>query len=275
MVEIKPSLQEQEVTSLSLQRQEYLINALTFRSLKKHEERKGELEVGDAHISSFADCERENIFKFLDKNFREDPKSLFFYLTGEFMHDALQDLVKSFEPEKWNIEHKIFLTIKPTKQEKELLNLKFNTVRLIGSIDMYEKFMEIPWEIKTSSAIKMDKAHDYHVNQIKTYVALTHYLGINPKKMGIIEYYLYNNSPYKITKGSEWSFYKQMPPITVTNKEVKELVAEMRQRVLKFVAAYHNKNPAIANHVMNNPKKAFKCQNCRYLKQCQEMNKTE
>lgn len=193
------------------------------------------------HISDISICPRESIFRRLQPQKIENI-TLGFFVFGESAGAAIAALVKS-DPDRWVAEYEV----------------KYEGME--AHIDLMDVRNNIPVEVKTANMADMEQPKSHYTTQLRAYMAMTH------STTGIILVFLTqhyrgkNKGPFK-----EW----------VISMTPAQLEAE-RQRLVKekvsFEAALKAGKPELARHVMDDKDMNWKCQYCKFVSACQEMNR--
>jgi hypothetical protein len=194
------------------------------------------------HVSDFL-CPRQSYFK------KEFPKpitnlDLGFFLLGRSMHDGAQLLCKrnpDYEIESFEI---------------------FDGVE--AHIDLYRKSDNLPIEMKTARMPKMEQPKPHYLQQLHSYMAMKN------SERGVIMVFLvthYLNKINKHTPLKRWII--SMTPEQLLEKKIWVLKEGMAMR-----EARKTKDPSKLRFVMHDGDDwNFPCNNCKWLDECQTMNK--
>jgi CRISPR/Cas system-associated exonuclease Cas4 (RecB family) len=220
------------------------------------------------HVSDVTMCPRKAIFRRLNPS-KTTPTELNFFTLGKSLHQAAQDLTEVFP--QYTQEMEVWLTKKGqtefvySKKEdfddeedyREYLQMRGIDPDndLVAHIDLYNKQENIPIEMKGIRKASIDAPKDFHIQQLKYYMAMTN------SNHGIILYQLlmhYKDKPFK-------EFY-----VSMTDKQLAEERRTLIQEAKSFGNALRLNNPKLARNVLEDENLNWLCDRCQFLKQCQE-----
>ena len=194
---------------------------------------------GYIHISSLNLCIRENVFRMIDRKPLR-PIQLKWYSTGNAIHHKLQVLVAK------NPQYQI---------EKPVIHKN-----IIAHIDIYDNNRKIPFEAKSLVSGKQEVPKNFHVDQLKMYMALT------DDDIGCVLYdplLDYSDDPF-----AEWT-------VRMTKEERVLKLEEMEQKAEIYARAIEFKNAEIAPHINYDPEYNWHCEKCSYADECAAMRAKE
>lgn len=201
-----------------------------------NEERAGE------HVSDFL-CPRQSYFKWAN------PKpitnlDLGFFLLGRSMHDGAQLLCKR-NPD-YAIEDFVV----------------YDGVE--AHIDLYRKSDNRPIEMKTARMADMEQPKPHYLQQLHSYMAMKNSTG------GTIIVFLVTHYMSKINKNTPLKRWH----ISATHEQLAEWQAWVSKEGRDLKLAKDTKDASKLRYVMHAGKDwDFPCRNCKWLVECQEMNK--
>jgi hypothetical protein len=203
---------------------------------KYNEERTGE------HVSDFL-CPRQSYFKSILPRPTTNIE-LGFFLLGRSMHDGAQQLCKrnpDYEIESFEV---------------------FNEVE--AHIDLYRKSDNRPIEMKTARMSDMAQPKPHYLQQLHSYMAMKNALD------GTIIVFLVLHYKDKINKNTPLKSWN----ISLTPEQLEENKAWVKKEGEMLREAKKNKDPSKLRFVMHDGDDwNFPCNNCKWLEECQGMNK--
>lgn len=203
---------------------------------KKDEERAND---GKIHITSLNLCMREKVFQHLNpKPLR--PIQLKWFSNGNAIHHKLQVLI-SDNPE--------------FELEKEVTR-----GNIVAHIDMYDNKRKFPVEAKSLAQGEIEVPKNFHIDQLKMYMALT------DDEIGVMLYdpmLAYGDEPF-----SEWT-------VRMTKEERQAKLEEIENKAKLYSLAMERKDPSIASHINYDPEYNWHCDHCIYADTCAEMRAKE
>lgn len=194
---------------------------------------------GKIHISSLNLCIREKVFQRLYEE-PLTPIKIKWFSTGNAIHHKLQVLGAE------NPEYEI---------EKEVVR-----GNIIAHIDMYDNARRIPFEAKSLVQGEIEVPRNFHVDQLKMYMALT------DDDRGVLLYdplLNYSDEPF-----AEWT-------IRMTKEERTAKLEEIEAKAKMYAIAMERKDPSIASHIFYDPEYSWHCDKCTYYNECAEMRAKE
>jgi len=215
-----------------------MLQALYNKYRKKDEEREKD---GKIHISSINLCMRESVFRRL-KPEPMTPRKLKWFTNGSAIHEKAQALLEEF-PDKY-------------EKEKEVTLGK----NIVAHIDLYNKEKKIPIEAKSLSGAGEEAPKNFHVNQLKMYMALT------DADVGVMFY-----DPlldFTDEAFSEWT-------IRMNQSERAKMLQEIETKAELYALAVERKDPSVASHIAYDPEYNWHCSYCTYVAECTEMRTKE
>lgn len=219
---------------------QYIPLILEALAKKYNEDRDG------IHVSDLL-CPRQSVFK------ATSPKPLTnmelgFFLLGRSMHEAAQELMRnSDEPGRFRVEKEVWFD-----QDLE------------AHIDLFDSATRTPLELKTARVADMVQPKPHYLKQLHRYMAMTNSLN------GNVIVFMINHFQSKINKDTplkEW-------PITFTPEQLLEAKVQLLRDKTMFKIALDAKDPAKAHGVMLDKELNWLCTNCKWLNECQAINKT-
>lgn len=185
------------------------------------------------HISDLLLCPRKTVFQKLEPQ-ELTMRELNFFSSGRAIHEALQQLALMY----------------PDKYEKEK---EVSYMDCIGHVDIYDKINNIPIEAKSMRKAKVDRPKDFHVEQIKSYMAI---LGASK---GIILYQLllhFEETPFV-------SF-----EVTMTPRDREVQLQYINSDIERFKASITNGDPGLSRHIAKDARYNWLCDGCNYFNDC-------
>ena len=190
------------------------------------------------HISDMLLCPRKTVFQKLQP-IPLKMKELNFFTSGRAIHEALQRLALAY-PNKYDIEKEVTYH------------------GCTGHVDIYDRVSNIPVEAKSMRKAKVDRPKDFHVEQIKSYMAI---LGADN---GFILYQLllhFDETPFVVF------------PITMTARQREIQLQYIDSDIERFKASINNGDPSLSRHIANDARYNWLCNDCKYYSQCESMRK--
>lgn len=200
---------------------------------KKDEERAND---GKIHISTLNLCVREKVFQHLHPQPLR-PIQLKWFSNGNAIHDKLQTLA---------------LMNPDYEREKEVIRGD-----IIAHIDMYDNKRKFPIEAKSLAQSALEVPKNFHIDQLKMYMALT------DDDIGVLLYdplLAYGDEPF-----AEWT-------ITMTKQEREDKLKEIDEKAKKYSQAMEKQDPALAPHIAYDTEYNWHCDKCIYYNECMNMN---
>src|SRR5574341_976909 len=224
------------------------------------------------HVSDLTLCPRKAVLRRFEPS-KTTPTELNFFTLGKSLHQAAQDLTK-VHGDRFVKEQEVWLDIygntvlagsASTVWEYDSERARFlkdhfvdiNTCP-VAHIDVYDTENNIPIEMKGIRKASIDQPKDFHVEQLKYYMAM-----VNAHK-GIILYQLLMN--FKDTPFKEFV-------ITMDDKQLAEQRAKLLKESAGFVKALIDKDAKLARAVINDQDLNWQCDRCPFLERCQRWSK--
>jgi hypothetical protein len=198
---------------------------------EKDEERRKD---GKIHISSLNLCIREKVFQHL----RPEPLTpikVKWFSTGNAVHHKLQVLAAR----------------KPQYQiEKPVIR-----GNIIAHIDIYDNKRKFPIEAKSLVQAEQEVPRNFHVDQLKMYMAMT------DDDIGVLFYdpLLAYDIPF-----AEWT-------IRMTKEERNKKLEEIETKAAIYSLAMARKDPSLAPYIFGDREYDWHCDRCTYYKECEQM----
>lgn len=189
------------------------------------------------HVSDLTLCIRKGVFR------RVYPKpttmlELNFFTSGRAIHDAIQILAKSHDHGRFEI-------------EKPILHKNIE-----GHIDLYDSVNNIPIECKTYRSSKIEDPKPHHVDQLKSYLAITN------SETGVLLYQLllnFDDTPFKEFE------------IRANEYDRKLQLWKLEHNAEIFRNAVDKRDPKLAPSVWDDPTLSWMCKSCPYRQECVKM----
>ena len=203
------------------------------------------------HVSDINLCLRETVFRRIKPEPITD-RELGLFSAGRAIHEALQELAKYFP--KYEIEKEI--------------NFAIDGIVLKAHIDLFDKENNIPIEAKTVRKNRLGtydkKTKTWSPEEPKPFNTeqLMMYMTLMDSDVGYIIYQLlldYDNFPFKIFE------------VTMTKAERETMMEKMINDAFHLQMNIDNKTPERTKHIALDPNKNWKCNYCKYDKECYEM----
>lgn len=188
------------------------------------------------HISDLLLCPRKTVFQKLEPQ-PLTMRELNFFSSGRAIHEALQQLALMY----------------PDKYEKEK---EVSYQDCVGHVDIYDKINNIPVEAKSMRKAKVDRPKDFHVEQIRSYMAI---LG---SSKGIILYQL-------LLHFDETPFVAFDVTMTARDREVQ--LQYINSDIERFKASLINGDPSLSRHIAKDARYNWLCDSCQFYKSCESM----
>ena len=190
------------------------------------------------HVSDIVMCSRQRVFNELDKGDKPlSDKTLGFFTAGKAIHEIIQSLFMTnrmrFEKEKY---------------------VEYQGIE--GHVDLWDKHKNVPLELKTYYGdYEPTKPKEYNKDQLEYYMAIL------DSPVGVIIYQF-------LSKSIEKNF-KQFN-VEMTVKQRQEKLSTLTTKMKKLRNGVRLKSPQLADGVWNTDLK-WLCNDCKYLKECEEM----
>jgi hypothetical protein len=203
------------------------------------------------HVSDIVICPRERVFQSIDpmpKTMRE----LNFFTSGRAVHEAYQELFTLFpgrfqEREVWvSRKTKIVvqldesdLILKDNRSEfREFLKSKGIDMDndIVAHIDLYDSVNNQPYEAKSSRTAGLTKPKEFHIAQVKYYMAL-----VDAEWGGVFYQFLnhFEDKPF-----AEF-------PVHMDKAERQQTLDRLVREIDNYDHAVKMQDPSLARHVMN------------------------
>lgn len=195
------------------------------------------------HVTDLTLCPRQSIFRKLESQ-PVTLKELNFFTTGRSVEELISNIVTQFNN-------------KFTKKKHVSITDSKTNLTIIGEIDLYDSEHNIPIECKTYRSSKIETPKAFHLEQLKSYMALT------DAETGIIFYQL-------ILHFGEQPFVEFEVHMTKQQREqhIEKLFAEASDYHTNLV----NQTPLKAKGVMLDPAMNWKCDDCPFKQRCMEFH---
>lgn len=218
--------------------EEQLVIPNLLKGLYNKYRKNDEVRAADGliHISSVNLCMREKVFQ----NLRPEPltpRKLKWFSNGTAIHHKVQSLMEEF----------------PGRYKLEMEVKKGN---IVAHIDLYDQELQLPIELKSLSSAGEEAPKNFHVDQLKMYMALT------DSERGVVFY-----DPlldFSDEGFSEWT-------IKMTKDERIKLREVIENKAALYALAMNRKDPSIATHINYDPEYNWHCEYCQYAGECADM----
>lgn len=238
----------------------------------------------DIHVSDLTVCPRETVFR------KREPKpftvrDLLNFSSGEAIHNSLEGLVTEY-PEKYER----FDEGDEVRDgyTKEKANRIWYKDLIVCTPDLMNKEKEIVYELKSTKDFKLDEPKVFHLRQLAAYMSIW------DKEVGYIKYMLLD--PWKVKQTqiaarkrgeklkAEYDPMTNPFPkwrLTMDKEDRENMLKWLESEALSLKTAILENNPEKARHIAYDEefisplKGNWKCNGCKYKKECEEMRARE
>ncbi|TVM02442.1 MAG: hypothetical protein CV087_09600 [Candidatus Brocadia sp. WS118] len=221
-----------------------------WRDFYSHHRRYG------VHVSSLCNCPRKSVYEELstfakDKRFKIYDGKEYEWITeitmkrfkvGSAVHKEIQADFRRRDPQRYEIEKSVMLG------------------DLTGSIDIYDNFLDVVYDIKTSteaySTVYLNGPKKAYVNQIASYIAMI------DASYGILYYQF-------LGENNERNIHLEFK-VSLTTEQKEEWRKMLLEKVANYKMALEQKNPNLAEGCYNDKELVTICKNyCPFADSCQ------